>query len=147
MNTLSYKTQFAKKETFKREWFVVDAQGQTLGRLCSEIAKVLRGKHKPTYTPHFDAGDYVVVLNANKVHLSGAKWDDKTYIRYTNYPGGQREVAAKDLNRKKPTAVVEKAVKGMLPKNRLGRSMYRKLFVYEGAEHPHAAQQPKKLNF
>lgn len=147
MNTLSYKTQFAKKESYKREWFVVDAQGKTLGRLSSEIATILRGKHKPTYTPHFDAGDYVIVLNAEQIHLSGNKWDDKKYIRYTNYPGGQREIAAKDLIAKKPTAVVEKAVKGMLPKNRLGRAMFKKLFVYDSNEHPHTAQQPKTLNF
>jgi large subunit ribosomal protein L13 len=147
VNTLSYKTQFAKKETHQREWWVIDAQGQTLGRMASEIAKVLRGKHKPTYTPHFDAGDYVIVLNADKIHLTGNKWNDKKYIRYTNYPGGQREIAAKDLNARKPIAVVEKAVKGMLPKNILGRQMYKKLFVYDNNEHPHTAQQPKTLNF
>lgn len=146
MNTLSYRTQFANKQTHEREWFVVDAEGKTLGRLCSEIAKVLRGKHKPTYTPHFDAGDYVIVLNSDKVHLSGNKWNDKKYIRYSGYPGGQKVVVAKDLNKKKTFAVLENAVRGMLPKNRLGRQMFKKLFVYEGTEHPHAAQQPKTLN-
>ena len=134
-----------KKETHQREWWVVDAEGKTLGRLVSEIAKVLRGKHKPTYTPHFDAGDYVIVLNSDKISLSGKKWDQKTYITYSGYPGGQKSIVAKDLNAKKPYALVENAVKGMLPKNRLGRAMFKKLFVYQGSEHPHTAQQPKTL--
>ncbi|MCD8528827.1 MAG: 50S ribosomal protein L13 [Chitinophagales bacterium] len=146
MNTLSYKTKFANAQTYEREWFVVDATNKTLGRLSTEIAMILRGKHKPTYTPHFDAGDYVIVLNSNKIHLSGNKWDDKTYIRYTGYPGGQRSATATELNAKNPIAIVEKAVKGMLPKNRLGNAMFKKLFVYEGAEHPHAAQKPKTLS-
>lgn len=146
MNTLSYKTKFANAQGHEREWFVIDATGQTLGRMTSEIAKILRGKHKASYTPHFDAGDYVIVLNADKVHLSGNKWDQKRYLRYTGYPGGQREVVAKDLVKKKPIAVVENAVRGMLPKNRLGRAMFKKLFVYEGGEHPHNAQQPKTIN-
>jgi large subunit ribosomal protein L13 len=145
VNTLSYKTKFANAQTYQREWFVVDAKDKTLGRLATEIATVLRGKHKPSYTPHFDAGDNVIVLNADQVHLSGNKWDQKEYIRHTGYPGGQRMVVAKDLNKKKPIALVESAVKGMLPKNRLGRAMFKKLFVYEGAEHPHTAQQPKSL--
>lgn len=146
MNTSSYKTKFANAQTHEREWFVVDATDKTLGRMCTEIATILRGKHKATYTPHFDAGDHVIVLNADKIHLSGNKWDQKTYVRYTGYPGGQRTVVAKDLNKNKPVAVVENAVRGMLPKNRLGRAMFRKLFVYEGAEHPHAAQKPKTLS-
>jgi large subunit ribosomal protein L13 len=145
VNTLSYKTKFANAQTYQREWFVVDAKDKTLGRLATEIATVLRGKHKPSYTPHFDAGDNVIVLNADQVHLSGNKWDQKEYIRHTGYPGGQRMVVAKDLNKKKPIALVESAVKGMLPKNRLGRALFKKLFVYEGAEHPHTAQQPKSL--
>lgn len=145
MNTLSYKTKFANAQTHDREWFVVDATDKTLGRLATQIATVLKGKHKPTYTPHFDAGDYVIVLNADKIHLSGDKWDQKKYIRYTGFPGGQREVVAKDLNTKKPIAIVENAVKGMLPKNKLGRAMFKKLFVYENAEHPHAAQKPQTL--
>lgn len=146
MNTQSYKTKFANAQTYEREWFVVDAKDKTLGRLATQIATILRGKHKATYTPHFDAGDYVVVINANQIHLSGNKWDQKNYISYTGYPGGQRTINAKDLNVKKPIAIVENAVRGMLPKNRLGRDMFRKLFVYEGADHPHAAQKPQSLS-
>ncbi|MDA8979884.1 50S ribosomal protein L13 [Chitinophagales bacterium] len=146
MNTQSYKTKFANAQTYEREWFVVDAKDKTLGRLATQIATILRGKHKATYTPHFDAGDYVVVINANQIHLSGNKWDQKNYISYTGYPGGQRTINAKDLNVKKPLAIVENAVRGMLPKNRLGRDMFRKLFVYEGADHPHAAQKPQTLS-
>lgn len=146
MNTQSYKTKFANAQTHEREWFVVDAKDKTLGRLATQIATILRGKHKATYTPHFDAGDYVVVINANQIHLSGNKWDQKNYISYTGYPGGQRTINAKDLNVKKPIAIVENAVRGMLPKNRLGRDMFRKLFVYEGADHPHAAQKPQTLS-
>ena len=146
MNTQSYKTKFANAQTYEREWFVVDAKDKTLGRLATQVATNLRGKHKATYTPHFDAGDYVVVVNANQIHLSGNKWDQKNYISYTGYPGGQRTINAKDLNVKKPTAIVENAVRGMLPKNRLGRDMFRKLFVYEGADHPHAAQKPQTLS-
>ncbi|MCB0539012.1 MAG: 50S ribosomal protein L13 [Bacteroidetes bacterium] len=145
MNTLSYKTKFANAQTYEREWFVVDATDKTLGRLATQIATVLKGKHKPTYSPHFDAGDNVIVLNADKIHLSGDKWNQKKYIRYTGYPGGQREVVAKNLNDKKPIAIVENAVRGMLPKNKLGRAMFKKLFVYAGAEHPHAAQKPQTL--
>ena len=146
MDTLSYKTKFANKETFEREWFVIDAKNQTLGRLSSKIATILRGKHKATYTPHFDAGDYVIVLNSDQVHLSGNKWNDKKYISYSGYPGGQKTIAAKDLNKKKSFALVEKSVKGMLPKNRLGRQMFKKLFVYDGEEHPHTAQKPQTIN-
>lgn len=146
MDTLSYRTKFANKQTFKREWFVVDAKDQTLGRLASRIATILRGKHKPTYTPHFDAGDYVIVLNSNQVHLSGNKWNDKSYVSYSGYPGGQKFISAKDLNKRKSFALIEKSVKGMLPKNKLGRQMFKKLFVYDGSEHPHVAQQPKTLN-
>ena len=146
MNTQSYKTKFANAQTYEREWFVVDAKDKTLGRLATQIATILRGKHKATYTPHFDAGDYVVVINANQIHLSGNKWDQKNYISYTGYPGGQRTINAKDLNVKKPIAIVENAVRGMLPKNRLGRDMFRKLFVYDGADHPHAAQKPQTLS-
>lgn len=145
MNTLSYKTKFANAQTYQREWFVVDAEGKTLGRMATEIATILKGKHKPTYTPHFDAGDNVIVLNSNKVVLSGSKWDDRKYITFSGYPSGQKSIVAKELNKKKPTAIVENAVRGMLPKNKLGRAMFKKLFVYEGAEHPHAAQQPKEL--
>ena len=145
MSKAFYKTAVATNENVQREWFVVDAQGETLGRLCSKIASVLKGKHKPSYTPHIDCGDYIVVLNANKVKLTGNKMDKKAYLSYSNYPGGQKSILAKDLNTKKPTALVEKSVKGMLPKNKLGRAMYRKLFVYENEQHPHTAQQPQKL--
>lgn len=147
MNTLSYKTKSASKETVERKWYVVDAEGETVGRLCSRIATVLRGKHKPSYTPHVDTGDYVIVLNADKVKFSGAKWDQKEYITFSGYPGGQKRIVAKNQVVKKPYAIVESAVRGMLPKNTLGRQMFRKLFVYEGTEHPHAAQKPEEFTF
>ena len=145
MNTLSYKTKSANAQTYTREWFVVDATDKTLGRMSTEIATILKGKHKATYTPHFDAGDHVIVLNADKIHLTGNKWDQKIYMGYTGYPGGQKTVVAKDLNKKKPIAMVENAVKGMLPKTKLGRAMFKKLKVYAGPEHDHQAQQPKVL--
>ena len=145
MDTLSFKTKSANAQTVKREWFVIDAEGKTLGRMCSQIATILRGKHKPSYTPHFDAGDYVIVLNADKIRLTGNKLNNKVYIRHTGYPGGQRETTAKELLAKKPTAVVEKAVRGMLPKNKLGRAMIKKMFLYTGTDHPHTAQKPKTL--
>lgn len=145
MDTLSYKTTSANKNTVQQAWYVIDAENQTLGRLAAKIAHILRGKNKPYYTPHTDCGDYIIVLNSDKVHLSGNKWDAKIYQRYTGYPGGQREVNARLLNQKKPTAMVENAVKGMLPKNRLGRQMFKKLFVYAGTEHPHAAQKPQEI--
>ena len=147
MNTLSYKTKFANAQNYKREWFVVDATDKVPGRLSSEIATILRVKHKPSYTPHVDTGDYIIVINAEKIKLTGSKFDQKEYVSYSLYPGGQKRVVAKELLAKKPIAIVEKAVKGMLPKNTLGRDMYRKLFVYEGPEHKHAAQQPKELTF
>ena len=124
----------------------MDAEGQTLGRLASKVAVMLRGKHKPNFTPHVDCGDNVVVINAEKITLSGNKWEDKQYIRYTGYPGGQRTRSARDLMDKNPTALVEKAVKGMLPKNRLGADLFRNLYVYEGAEHNQEAQKPKQIN-
>ncbi|MFY0701389.1 MAG: 50S ribosomal protein L13 [Bermanella sp.] len=139
------KTYTAKPETVKREWLIVDAEGATLGRLATEIAARLRGKHKPEYTPHVDTGDYIVVINADKVAVTGAKAQDKMYYRHTGYPGGLREINFNDLQTRKPGRVVELAVKGMLPKNPLGRAMFTKLKVYAGAEHPHAAQQPKEL--
>ena len=144
VDTLSYKTISANKATVKKEWLVVDAEGQTLGRLSSEVAKLLRGKHKTNYTPHVDCGDNVIVINADKVTLSGSKWSDKEYIRHTGYPGGQRSLTAEQLHARKPFALVEKAVKGMLPKNKLGSQLYRNLFVYAGAEHKQEAQQPKE---
>ena len=147
MNTLSYKTQSAKKEEVVRKWFIVDATDQTTGRLCSKIAHVLRGKHKASYTPHVDTGDIVIVINADKVRLTGNKIDQKTYITFSGYPGGQKKRTAKEMMEKNPIGIVENAVKGMLPKNKLGRAQYKKLFVYAGAEHPHGAQKPEKFNF
>jgi len=146
VNTLSYKTQSANADSVQREWFVVDATNEKVGRLASKIATVLRGKHKPSFTPHFDAGDYVIVLNADKVRFTGAKMDQKVYLTYSGYPGGQKSTTAKELAAKKPTAILEKAIKGMLPKNKLGRAMIKKLFVYTGDEHPHGAQKPQPLN-
>ena len=147
MRHLSFKTQSANETIVKREWHVVDATNQTLGRMSSRIASVLRGKNKAYYTPHFDCGDYVIVINSNKVVLTGNKLEDKDYQHVTGYPGGQKHESAKNLIARRPNAVIERAVKGMLPKNRLGRAMYKKLFVYAGSEHPHGAQQPKELNF
>ena len=147
MDTLSYKTQSAKKETVERKWYIVDAEGEVVGRLCTKIATVLRGKHKPSYTPHVDTCDCVIVINADKVRFTGAKWDQKEYLTYSGYPGGQKKKTAKEALAKKPISIVENAVKGMLPKNRLGRAMFKKLFVYEGAEHPHQAQKPEAFNF
>ncbi|MEO7175188.1 MAG: 50S ribosomal protein L13 [Saprospiraceae bacterium] len=147
MNTLSYRTPSAKKETVTHSWFVIDADGETLGRLCSRIAHVLRGKHRPDFTPHVDCGDYVIVLNADKIRLTGDKLNQKEYLSYSLYPGGQKRVTAKNLFAKKPYAPIEIAVKGMLPKTKLGRAMIKKLFVYNTAVHPHQAQQPKPFNF
>lgn len=146
MDTLSYKTISANKNTVKKEWLLVDAEGQPLGRLASKVAKILRGKYKPEFTPHVDCGDNVVIINAAKVALSGNKLDDKKYIRYTGYPGGQREQTARELLEKKPESVVEKAVKGMLPKNKLGADLFRNLRVYAGTEHDQEAQKPKAIN-
>lgn len=146
MDTLSYKTVSANKNTVNKEWVLVDADGLALGRLASEVAKLLRGKHKPNYTPHVDCGDNVVVINASKVALSGKKWDAKEYIRHTGYPGGQRSLTAKELFEKDPTRLIEKAVKGMLPKNKLGAALFRNLKVYADAEHGQEAQKPKVIN-
>jgi len=145
VDTRSYKTRFANEASVTRAWHVVDADGKTLGRLCSRIAHVLRGKHKPDFTPHFDNGDHIIVINAEKIRLTGKKMTDKIYLSYSGYPGGQKETTPARLMATKPTAVIEKAVRGMLPKNRLGRAQIKKLFVYAGAEHQHAAQQPKPL--
>jgi len=147
VNTLSYKTQSAKPAEVQREWYVVDAQSQPVGRLCSKIATVLRGKHKPSFTPHVDTGDYVIVINADKARFTGSKMDQKTYLTFSGYPGGQKSATAKEIMAKKPTAIVEMAVRGMLPKTKLGRAMIKKLFVYTGEEHPHFAQKPQPLNF
>ena len=146
VNTLSYKTVSANKETVEKEWFIVDANDVVLGRLASVVAMVLRGKHKPSFTPHVDCGDNVIVINAEKIKLTGKKMSDKQYVRHSGYPGGQRFQTPEDLLEKKPTAVVEKAIKGMLPKSRLGSEMFRNLFVYAGENHPHEAQQPKTLD-
>ena len=146
MNTLSYKTVSANKETVQKEWFVVDAKDEVLGRLASKVALVLRGKHKPSFTPHVDCGDHVIVINAEKVKLTGNKMTQKQYVRHTGYPGGQRMQTPEDLLAKKPEAVVEKAIKGMLPKSRLGSAIFRNLHVVAGETHEHEAQQPKKLD-
>ena len=139
------KTYMANPDKIERKWYVVDAEGQTLGRLAAEVAKVLRGKHKPTFTPHVDTGDYVIVVNAAKVKLTGKKLIQKTYFRHSGYPGGSSFTQAGHMLEKRPERVVEMAVRGMLPKNKLGEQMYRKLNVYAGAEHPHQAQQPEEL--
>jgi len=146
VNTLSYRTVSANKATVNKEWLVVDAEGEVLGRLASKVAKLIRGKHKPNFTPHVDCGDNVVILNAEKIKLTGNKWNDKTYIRHTGYPGGQRTLSANELFGKDPSRVVEKAVKGMLPKNKLGSALFRNLYVYAGAEHQQEAQKPKTIN-
>ena len=146
MDTLSYKTISANKATVNKEWLLVDAEGQTLGRLASKVAKILRGKYKPNFTPHVDCGDNVIVVNAEKIQLSGNKWDDKTYLRYTGYPGGQRSTTAKEMLSKHPERIIEKSVKGMLPKNRLGADLFRNLKVYAGSEHNHEAQKPRAIN-
>ncbi|MDE5638135.1 MAG: 50S ribosomal protein L13 [Alistipes sp.] len=148
MDSLSYKTISVNAATANKEWYVIDATDEVLGRLASQVAKILRGKNKPSYTPHVDCGDYVVVINADKVKLTGNKMTDKVYTRHTGYPGGQRFTTPAEYLVKKPTFIVEKAVKGMLPKNRLGDAILKNLKVYAGAEHPHAAQNPKtiKLN-
>ncbi|MEK6450951.1 MULTISPECIES: 50S ribosomal protein L13 [Myroides] len=146
MESLSYKTVSANKATAQKEWLIVDAEGQNLGRLASKVAVLLRGKHKPSYTPHVDCGDNVIVINAEKINLTGNKLDDKTYIRHTGYPGGQRSLTAKVMQEKNPALLIEKAVKGMLPKNKLGAQLFRNLNVNVGVEHKHEAQQPKAVN-
>ncbi len=147
MNTLSYKTKSTRKEDVERDWYIVDATNVPLGRLCTKIANVLRGKHKPSYTPHIDDGDNIIVINAEKVRLTGNKWNDKEYLRYSGYPGGLKSRTAAEQLEKKPFFIVENAVRGMLPKNRLGRQMFKKLFVFVGGDHPHAAQKPKEFKF
>jgi len=146
VNTLSYKTVSANKSTVNKEWVLVDAEGESLGRLASKVAKLIRGKHKPNFTPHVDCGDNVIVINAEKIKLTGKKWTDKSYIRHTGYPGGQRSLSATELFGKNPTRLVEKAVKGMLPKNKLGRALFKNLKVYVGTEHNQEAQKPKTIN-
>jgi large subunit ribosomal protein L13 len=147
MSKLHFTTKHANAATVQHNWYVVDGTNQTVGRVCSKIAAVLRGKNKAYYTPHVDCGDYVIVINADKVVFTGNKMEEKQYINYSGYPGGKKEEAAGDLLKRRPEMPVERAVKGMLPKNRLGRKMFNKLFVYAGPNHPHGAQQPKELKF
>ena len=136
-------TYMQKKEDLVRNWYVIDAEGENLGRVATKVATVLRGKHKPTYTPHIDCGDFVIVINASKVNLTGKKLDDKIYYNHSGYTGGLRERTARVMRESYPVEMIERAVKGMLPKGRLGRQMYKKLFVYEGADHKHQAQKPE----
>jgi large subunit ribosomal protein L13 len=147
MSKLHFTTKHANAATVKHNWYVVDGTNQTVGRMCAKIAAVLRGKNKAYYTPHVDCGDYVIVINAEKVVFTGNKLEDKTYINYSGFPGGKKEESAQDLLRRRPEVVIERAVKGMLPKNRLGRKLVKKLFVYAGGTHVHSAQQPKELKF
>lgn len=147
MSKLHFSTKHANAATVQRNWFVVDGTNQTVGRMCAKVAAVLRGKTKAYYTPHVDCGDYVIVVNADKVVFTGNKLEEKLYDTFSGYPGGLKQETASSLLKRRPEAIVERAVKGMLPKNRLGRKMYKKLYVYAGAEHPHTAQQPKELKF
>ena len=146
MNALSYKTISATKANSTKEWIVVDADGHNLGRLASKVAMILRGKYKPSYTPHVDCGDNVIVINSEKINLTGKKMDDKIYMRHTGYPGGQRTLTAKVLQAKNPALLVEKAVKGMLPKNKIGAELFRNLNVVVGSEHKQGAQKPRTVN-
>jgi large subunit ribosomal protein L13 len=145
VNTLSYKTISANDATVQKEWVLIDAENVVLGRLSSEVAKIIRGKKKPTYTPHVDCGDNVIIINAEKVVMTGSKAEVKQYVHYTGYPGGQRFKTPREMLAKKPEGIIEHAVKGMLPKTKLGRKIFGNLFVYAGSEHPHAAQQPKTI--
>jgi large subunit ribosomal protein L13 len=142
---ISYKTKSVNRENAQKEWVLIDAETQILGRLASQVAAMIKGKHKPSFTPHVDCGDNVVVINADKIRLTGAKWDKKQYISYTGYPGGQKTTTPRQLKEKFPTRIIEHAVKGMLPKNKLGRRLFHNLFVYAGPEHEHEAQKPKNI--
>jgi large subunit ribosomal protein L13 len=146
VDSLSYKTVSINKKNADKQWVVVDAADQILGRFSSKVAKLLRGKYKPSFTPHADCGDIVIVLNAEKIKLTGNKWDNKTYIRHTGYPGGQRSLTASEIHEKNSTRLVEKSVKGMLPKNKLGAELFRNLYVVAGAEHPYDGQKPTAVN-
>lgn len=146
VDTLSYKTVSANKATADKQWVIIDAENQVVGRLCAKVAKILRGKYKPSFTPHADCGDNVIIINAEKIVFTGNKMNDKVYTRHTGYPGGQRFATPAELMRKKPERIIENAVQGMLPKNRLGRAIQGNLYVYVGTEHPHAGQQPKVIN-
>lgn len=145
MNTLSYKTISAKKGSVVKNWWVVDADSRVLGRVASEVAKIIRGKHKPSFTPHIDCGDNVIVINAEKIRMTGDKMNSKEYISHSGYPGGQKRLSPKQMMAKKPERIFEYAVRGMLPKNRLGRQLFKNLHVYIGDQHPHEAQNPKVL--
>jgi large subunit ribosomal protein L13 len=145
VDTISYKTRSANSATVKKDWYVVDAEGQVLGRFASKVANILRGKHKTDFTPHVDCGDNVIILNADKIRFTGNKKNDKEYVFYSGHPGGQRWESATSLLERRPTYVVEHAIQGMLPNNKLGSEIFRNLYVYTGSEHPHAAQQPKTL--
>lgn len=147
MDSLSYKTLSVSKTSVDKDWYIVDAESMILGRMASKIAMVIRGKHKPSYTPHVDCGDNVIIINADKIRLTGNKWTDKEYVYHTGYPGGQRFLSPRQMMQKGGHRMVEKAIKGMLPKNKLGRQMFKNLYVYAGTEHPHEAQQPKELKF
>ncbi|MEO6813357.1 MAG: 50S ribosomal protein L13 [Ginsengibacter sp.] len=147
MSKLHFTTKHANEATVQRNWYVVDGTNQTVGRMCAKIASVLRGKNKAYYTPHVDCGDFIIVTNCEKVKFTGKKMDEKVYINYSGYPGGKKEEIAGDLQKRRPDVIIERAVKGMLPKNRLGRKMYKKLFVYAGDAHPHTAQNPQALKF
>lgn len=145
MDILSYKTLSANNQTIQKGWVLIDAKGQTLGRLVSQVATIIRGKNKPYYTPHVDCGDNVVIINAEKIQLTGKKWDDKQYISHTGYPGGQRTTSPRQVKAKFPERLIEYAIRGMLPKNRLGRQLFHNLHIYAGQEHAHVAQQPKEI--
>ena len=146
MDSLSYKTISANKATVNKEWLLIDADSQVLGRLASQVAKMLLGKHKPSYTPHVDCGDNIIIINAEKVKLTGKKMTQKQYLRHTGYPGGQRVTTPREMMEKNPALIIEKAVKGMLPKNRLGRQLFHNMHVYVGPEHKQEAQQPRKID-
>jgi large subunit ribosomal protein L13 len=146
VDNLSYKTISANKSTVEKNWVVVDADSKVLGRLASDVAKIIRGKNKTSFTPNVDCGDNVIVVNADKVKMTGKKWTDKIFVSHTGYPGGQKKTTPKELKAKSSTLLVERAVRGMLPKNRLGSALFGNLYVYEGSEHPHVAQQPKEIN-
>ncbi|MCS6927876.1 MAG: 50S ribosomal protein L13 [Saprospiraceae bacterium] len=145
MDTLSYRTKSVSKEEAEHKWYVVDAENQVVGRLCSRIAAILRGKNKPTYTPHSDTGDYVIVINAEKVRFTGNKWEQKLYKDFSHWPGGQKLTPAKAMHAKDPRRIIERAVRGMLPKNKLGRHIFKRLFVYTGPTHKHEAQKPEPI--
>ncbi|MBQ6071883.1 MAG: 50S ribosomal protein L13 [Bacteroidales bacterium] len=146
MDAVSYKTISANEKIVKKEWVLIDAQEEVVGRLATVVARILKGKNKPYYTPHFDCGDNVIIINAEKVRFTGHKWNDKQYVHHTTYPGGQRFATPREVMRKYPERILEHAIKGMLPKNRLGSQLFRNLHVYVGPNHPHEAQQPKLIN-